>query len=159
MAVGIRAVQAKAQHSNGGTARRRVHRGKIRRDVFHRLAGCIQFFQVEGSGLYQVGRDDLKPFAVILRIDVIHHHVGPGVRNNASRWWGQHGKHRGGNRDVGLPVGRIDADDNRCGISRQRFEVWRVHIDDIARHALGSNIDGKSYVFGRNRLAGNDLSF
>ena len=80
LAVGMRRIQAQAQHGDGGAARRRVfYRRQVHGNVAHGLICGIQLFQVEGAGLLQVGGHHLQALAGVQRIDGCRHHVAPGV--------------------------------------------------------------------------------
>ena len=156
--LGERIPEAQAQDCDRGTSGGRILDNEFDGDMAHRLTEWIQSFQIKGTGIHQIGGNDLPPFARIVRINWGGHHVGPGVRDEASALWCQNGHNRRGQRDFSLVVQRINADHRWRHILRQWFEVGRYRVGYIAIRTVRAGIHSQDDVFAGDCLAGDDLA-
>ena len=161
LAVGVRRIQAQAQHGDGGAASRRVLHRQVDGNVPQRIAAGIQFLQIEGPRLLQIGGHHLQALAGIQGIDGRRHHVTPGVGAQARgiHRRGEHGHHRGGDGDVHLVGRRVHRQYRGWPVRRQGLEAGRVAAEDVACRAIGTGIHREGDGLGGDGLAGDDLAF
>ena len=85
-------------------------------------------------------------------------HIGESIANDVAALRRQRREYRRRNRNIRLPVERVDRDHRRRLIRRQRLEVRRVSIGDVAIGAVRTGVDGQINVLRGYRLAGDDLT-